>query len=144
MPARVSLIESWRDTASVFSWGRPLPRDGAPKRILIVEDELLLADHVTEAVHTMGLDPVGPVGTLEAAVALAETQHLDGALLDVRLRRGMRVYPVVEILWRRRIPFCLMTAYSDDQIESMPAEAVLRKPLALPALRRAVEALIQT
>ncbi|KGM32882.1 hypothetical protein [Inquilinus limosus] len=44
-----------------------------------------------EAVHTMGLAPVGPVGTLEAAIALAETQHLDGALLDVRLRRGMRV-----------------------------------------------------
>ncbi|WP_144445554.1 hypothetical protein [Inquilinus limosus] len=84
-----------------------------------------------------------PVGTLEAAIALAETQHLDGSLLDVRLRRGMRVYPVVEILWRRRIPFRFMTAYSDDQIEGMPAEAVQRKPLALPALRQAVEALIE-
>lgn len=144
MYAGTSFMEPRQDpaSASIFSWSRPFPRDGAPKRILIVEDELLLADHVTEAVHAMGLDPVGPVGTLEAAIALAETQQLDGALLDVRLRRGMRVYPVVEILWRRRIPFCFMTAYSDDQIEGMPAEAVLRKPLALPALHQAVQTLL--
>jgi CheY-like chemotaxis protein len=128
--------------ASTFSWSQPVPRDGAPKRILIVEDELLLADDVVESIHAMGLDPVGPVGTLEAAISLAETQHLDGALLDVRLRRGQRVYPVVEILWRRRIPFCFMTAYSDHQIEHMPAAAVLRKPLSQPALRQAVQALL--
>jgi CheY-like chemotaxis protein len=128
--------------ASIFSWSRPIPRDGAPKRILIVEDELLLANDVMQSIHAMGLDPVGPVGTLEAAVALAETQQLDGALLDVRLRRGQRVYPVVEILWRRRIPFCFMTAYTDPQIEHMPAEAVLRKPVDLPALRQAVQALL--
>lgn len=124
--------------ASVFSWSRPIPRDGVPKRILIVEDELLLAEDVAQSIHAMGLDPVGPVGTLEAAIALAETQQLDGALLDVRLRRGQRVYPVVEILWRRRIPFCFMTAYTDGQIEHMPAEAVLRKPVAAAALRDAV------
>jgi DNA-binding response OmpR family regulator len=130
--------------ASVFNRKNPLPRDGAPKRILVVEDELLLADDVAEAVHAMGFEPVGPVGTLEAAIALAETQHLDGALLDVRLRRGQRVYPVVEILWRRRIPFCFMTAFSDQQIEDMPAEAVLRKPVAPGVLRQAVLALLQT
>jgi len=128
--------------ASSISRSWPAPRDGAPKRILVVEDELLLADDVAQSIHAMGLDPVGPVGTLEAAIGLAETQRLDGALLDVRLRRGQRVYPVVEILWRRRIPFCFMTAYSDHQIEHMPAAAVLRKPLSQPALRQAVQALL--
>ncbi|HEY9348500.1 MAG TPA: hypothetical protein VIQ53_24435 [Inquilinus sp.] len=103
---------------------------------------MLLADDVAQSIHAMGLDPVGPVGTLEGAIGLAETQRLDGALLDVRLRRGQRVYPVVEILWRRRIPFCFMTAYSDHQIEHMPAAAVLRKPLSQPALRQAVQALL--
>lgn len=128
--------------ASAFSRSRPIPRDGAPKRILIVEDEVLLADDMAQSIHAMGLAPVGPVGTLEAAISLAETQQLDGALLDVRLRRGHRIYPVVEILWRRRIPFCFLTAYVDEQIEHMPAEAVLRKPVALPALRQAVQALL--
>jgi len=129
-------------STSVFSRARPLRRDGAPKRILIVEDELLLAGDVAQAVLAMGLDPVGPVGTLEAAIGLAETQRLDGALLDVRLRRGMRVYPVVEILWQRRIPFCFMTACTDLQIEHMPAQAVLRKPVSPPALLEAVQALL--
>ena len=140
MSAGMSVIELGPD--AMFARARPLPRDGAPKRILIVEDEVLLADHVAEAIYAMGLDPVGPVGTLEAAIALAETQPLDGALLDVRLRRGMRVYPVVEILWRRRIPFCFMTACTDLQIEHMPAEAVLRKPVSPPALLEAVQALL--
>lgn len=145
MRSQMSFAERRQDavSTSLFNRAHPVPRDGAPKRILIVEDELLLADQVMEAVQAMGLDPVGPVGTLEAAVALAETQHLDGALLDVRLRRGMRIYPVVEILWRRRIPFCFMTAYSDHQIEGMPAEAVLRKPVTLPALRQAIQALLE-
>lgn len=125
-----------------FRWSRPVPRDGVAKRILIVEDEVLLADDVAQSIQAMGLDPVGPVGTLEAAVSLAETQRLDGALLDVRLRRGMRVYPVVEILWRRRIPFYFMTACTDLQIEHMPAQAVLRKPVSPPALLEAVQALL--
>ena len=132
------------DIASIANRNSPLPRDGTSKRILVVEDELLLADDMAQAVHALGFEPVGPVGTLEGAIALAETQHLDGALLDVRLRRGQRVYPVVEILWRRRIPFCFMTAYSDQQIEGMPAEAVLRKPVAPAALRQAVLALLET
>jgi DNA-binding response OmpR family regulator len=145
MQTQMPLVEPRQvsTSASVFGWAHPLPRDGAAKRILIVEDELLLADHVMEAIQAMGLDPVGPVGTLEAAIALAETQHLDAALLDVRLRRGQRVYPVVEILWRRRIPFCFMTAYSDHQIEEMPPAAVLHKPLALPVLHQAVMALLE-
>jgi CheY-like chemotaxis protein len=144
MQAGMSFVQPGAEvaSASVFSWAHPVRRDGAAKRILIVEDEVLLADDVAQAIYAMGLDPVGPVGTLEAAIALAETQQLDGALLDVRLRRGMRVYPVVEILWRRRIPFCFMTAYSDQQIEHMPAEAVLRKPVSQPALLDAVQALL--
>jgi CheY-like chemotaxis protein len=131
-----------RNSPSVLPWAWPIPRDGASKRILVVEDELLLADDVAEAIYAMGLDVVGPVGSLEAAIALAETQQLDGALLDVRLRRGARIYPVVEILWRRRIPFSFMTAYNDVPIQQMPAAAVLRKPIAVPALQAAVNALL--
>ncbi|MGO1077815.1 response regulator [Inquilinus sp. CA228] len=142
MQTGTSFMEPGADVASVLGRPHPIRRDGAAKRILIVEDELLLAEDVAQLIHAMGLDPVGPVGTLEAAIALAETQQLDGALLDVRLRRGMRVYPVVEILWRRRIPFCFMTACTDLQIEHMPAEAVLRKPVSRPALLEAVQALL--
>lgn len=136
-----SILEPSAPT-STFSRSQPIPRDGVAKRILIVEDEVLLADDVAQSIQAMGLDPVGPVGTIEAASALAETQQLDGALLDVRLRRGQRVYPVVEILWRRRIPFCFMTACTDPQIEHMPAQVVLRKPVSPRALQEAVQTLL--
>jgi DNA-binding response OmpR family regulator len=120
----------------------PSRRDGMAKRILVVEDELLLADQVAEVILAMGLEVVGPVGTLEAAVALAETQQLDGALLDIRLRRGLRVYPAVEILWRRRIPFSFMTACADDIVNLMPAQIVLRKPVVAQDLAAAIGALV--
>jgi len=111
-------------------------------RILGVDDDVLLADQITEAVRRMGLEPVGPVGTLGAAVALAETQELHGALLDVRLQRELRVYPVAEVLQRRRIPFCFMTAYCEQRVAAMTAEAVLYKPFSLSALRAAINALL--
>jgi hypothetical protein len=104
---------------------------------------MVQADEVAEAIAAMGLEPVGPIGCLETAVGLAQTQELHGALLDVRLQRGLRVYPVVEVLWRRRIPFCFMTAYCDERLSSFPAEAVLYKPIALTALRAAVRTLIE-
>ncbi len=71
----------------------------------------------------MGLEPVGPVGDLGAALALAETQELHGALLDVRLQRGLRLYPVADVLWRRRIPFCFLTANCDERMNAYPAES---------------------
>jgi CheY-like chemotaxis protein len=134
--------DSGRNSASCCPGAWPIPREGPSKRILVVEDELLLADDVAEVIYAMGLDVVGPVGSLEAAIALAETQQLDGALLDVRLRRGARIYPVVEILWRRRIPFSFMTAYNDVPIRQMPTAAVLHKPIAVPELQAAVNALL--
>ncbi|MGL4959631.1 MAG: hypothetical protein ACRC67_00260 [Inquilinus sp.] len=121
----------------------PIRCEGRLRRVLVVEDDVVQADEVAEAIGAMGLETVGPIGCLEAAVALAETQELHGALLDVRLQRGLRVYPVVEVLWRRRIPFCFMTAYCDDRISAFPAEAVLYKPISLAASRAAVRTLIE-
>ncbi|MGK9237099.1 hypothetical protein KXS07_35655 [Inquilinus limosus] len=121
---------------------RPRPRSAAPRRMLVVEDDFLQAEQVAEGLRSMGLEPVGPASSLDAALALAETQELHGALLDVRLQRGLRVYPVVEVLWRRRIPFCFMTAYCEDRTSVMPAEAVLYKPFSSTALRSVVRTLL--
>jgi CheY-like chemotaxis protein len=120
----------------------PVRREGGRRRILVVEDDVALADQVCEAIAAMGLEPLGPTGALGAGLAFAETQELHGALLDVRLQRGLRVYPVAEVLWRRRIPFCFMTAYCDQQMTAYPAEAILYKPISLSALRPAIRMLI--
>jgi CheY-like chemotaxis protein len=121
----------------------PIRREGGRRRILVAEDDVVLADQVSEAIVTMGLELVGPTGALGAALVFAETQELHGALLDVRLQRGLQVYPVAEVLWRRRIPFCFMTAYCDQRMTAYPAEAILYKPFSLSALRSAVCSLIE-
>lgn len=134
-----------------FELGRPLPRGRAtfiPRaperaRILLVEDDFAQADQVSDAIRARGLEVVGPVGTLDAAIELASSETLHGALLDIRLQRGLQVFPVVEILWRRRIPFCFMTAYADDRIGAMPAAAVFHKPVSLGALHSAISMLLE-
>jgi DNA-binding response OmpR family regulator len=108
-----------------------------------VEDDFAQADQVSDAIRARGLEVVGPVGTLDAAIELANSETLHGALLDIRLQRGLQVFPVVEILWRRRIPFCFMTAYADDRIGAMPAAAVFHKPVSLGALHSAISMLLE-
>jgi hypothetical protein len=49
----------------------------------------------------------------------------------------------VDILWRRRIPFCFMTAFGEDRIGAMPAAAVFHKPVSLGALHSAISMLLE-
>ena len=79
-------------------------------RVLLVEDEsmvaLLLEDMLTELHHEV----VGPVARLDKALEIAQWQALDVALLDVNLN-GEEIYPVAEALAVREIPFVFVTGY---------------------------------
>ena len=136
---QIAFERSWTPNARQGSVPRAVPR----KRILVVEDDFVQADQMCATIRAMGLDPVGPAGSLAEALALANSENFHGAVLDVRLQRGLRIYPVVEVLWRRRIPFCFMTAYCESQITAMPAEAVLYKPVSPCALRSAIHSLLE-
>lgn len=100
----------------------------AAKRVLIVEDEFHTAQWIDEILRRMGIEVVGPVGTLRAAMLLAKTQPIDAALLDVRLHHSERVYPVADLLRYRQIPFSFITAYADHSFERFPDDLVIRKP----------------
>jgi len=65
------------------------------KRILIVEDEVLIAISLEAALSDGGLTPVGPFSRVDKAVAAAETEALDAAVLDVNLA-GAKVFPVAD------------------------------------------------
>ena len=119
-----------------------VPRAIARRRILVVEDDFVQADRICDAVRAMGLAAIGPVASLEGAVALATSENLDGALLDVCLQRGLRVYPVAEILRRRQIRFCFITGHSETEVTELSAEAVFHKPVSLGALSSAINLLI--
>jgi CheY-like chemotaxis protein len=97
-------------------------------RVLVVEDEMLIAMLIEEALQDLGCVVVGPVGKLDAALRLASEEALDAAVLDVTIRGG-QVYPVAERLLARGIPFLLASGYGDWVLpESLRDQPRLTKP----------------
>ena len=111
-------------------------------RVLVVEDELLVAMLIEETLVDHGCKVIGPFNTLGTALSAARDAQADVALLDVNLR-GERVYPVAELLEGRRIPFLLLSGYGN---EAVPAEHPLwvscSKPFLPTELLRAMSALL--
>ncbi len=80
-------------------------------RILLVEDELLVALSIEHTLAALGYAVVGPVTRLDEALARARAEPLDGALLDVHLRSDEVVFPVADVLAARGVPFIFATGY---------------------------------
>lgn len=88
----------------------------AGRRVLIVEDDYLIAVDMAHAFLDWGAQVVGPAGSVEAALQLVEDDGpIDGAVLDVNLGSA-RVYPVADALMKRDIPFVFSTGYAQDLI----------------------------
>ena len=67
------------------------------KRVLIVEDEMLIALLIEDVLEEFGCTTLGPCGTVRKAMDMAQSESFDLALLDVNLN-GEKVYPVAEFL----------------------------------------------
>jgi CheY-like chemotaxis protein len=100
----------------------------AGRRILLVEDELLVAMMLEDVLRGEGCVLVGPVGRVEAALTAAREERLDAAILDVNLA-GVRVDPIARALAERKIPFVFTTGYDRGML---PAEHANRPTLAKP------------
>jgi CheY-like chemotaxis protein len=87
----------------------------AGKRVVVVEDEALVAILIEELLEDCGCSVLGPCGTLEAALEVARTETFDMAVLDVNLR-GVKVYPVADMLTERHVPFLFLSGYGDGAI----------------------------
>lgn len=87
------------------------------RRVLIVEDEMLIAMMLQDMVADAGLEVEGVANSLNAGIDLASKADFDLAILDVNLN-GEEVYPVAEILQRRGIPFIFSTGYGAGGIRS--------------------------
>ncbi len=79
-------------------------------RILVVEDESLVAMHIEAALRGAGWKVIGSAGTLAGAVSLARSAKCNAAVLDVNLK-GERVDEVADILNERGIPFLFVSGY---------------------------------
>ena len=111
----------------------------AGKRVLVVEDELmirmLLEGMLTDIGHTVAAE----AGGIDEAVAIAKKADFDVAVLDVNLN-GQPVTPVVEILLERRVPFIFASGYGQRGVpEAYRAIPTLQKPFQADALAEAIE-----
>lgn len=113
-------------------------------RVLLVEDELLVAMMLEETLHDAGCVVIGPVGRVDKAMDAAEGEAIDVAVLDVNLG-GERVYPVAETLARMGVPFVFMTGYDRGVL---PAEyagrPAMRKPFKPAELIRQLATMLET
>ena len=82
--------------------------DTARRRVLVVEDEPLVAMVIEDAIGELGQDVVGPIAEFHEALALVADGELCCAILDINVRGG-NSYPVADILSRRGVPVLLMS-----------------------------------
>ena len=114
-------------------------RSGA-KRVLIVEDEFLIALSLSDLVTKLGHEPLGPVRSVTEALGVLADQAPDSALLDCRLADGLSA-AVAEALRARKVPFAWLTGYEETDLPA-PGEPVLRKPVTAEDLTRALTGML--
>ncbi len=113
------------------------------KRVLVVDDEMLVAMMLEDMLADMDYDVVGPASTLDQAFKLASTEALDGAILDLNLGHGEVSTPVAEKLRERGVPFLLATGYgAGEQTDALGHSGLLAKPFAMSDVETALKSIL--
>ncbi len=98
------------------------------RRMLVIEDESIVALELASLLQDAGADVVGQAGSVDQALRLIETVELDGALVDANLR-GSPVDEVAAALTRRNVPFMFVTGYGSETLpRAFSSAPVLPKP----------------
>ncbi len=98
------------------------------RRILVVEDEALVAMLVEDALLDAGALVIGPAATVREAIALLDREEPHAAVLDMNLA-GETSTPVADVLAARGVPFVVATGYGADGLpHAHAAVPVLAKP----------------
>ena len=108
----------------------------AQKRILIVEDESLVAMMIEDMVIELGHTVAGVAARLREGLQMAEQGEIDFAILDVSLN-GERSLPIAEALDARGVPYVFATGYGARGVDGAQRQALtLSKPFGIEDLRR--------
>jgi PAS domain S-box-containing protein len=106
------------------------------RRVLLVEDEALVAMMIQECLTECGHSIIGPISRASEAVQAAHNGDYDAAILDINLGDGT-AYPVAEIVAARGIPFVFVTGYGADTVDArFGGVPVLQKPIERQSLER--------
>lgn len=111
----------------------------AGRRVLVVEDESLVAMLLETILEDMGCVPVGPAATVDEGLRMAvDDEPLDAALLDVNVA-GRQVFPIAEALKARGVPFVFSTGYGEGGLpDEWRGQPTLQKPFTEAAVRDAL------
>jgi CheY-like chemotaxis protein len=107
------------------------------KRILVVEDEYLLADQMRRRLTKHGAIVIGPVASVGAALSLIDEGDVDAAVLDILLDAETS-YPVAEVLEIRSIPFVFVSSVLRRDIPENYRGFLIEKPASLEAIAQAL------
>lgn len=111
------------------------------RRILVVEDEPLVAMDVEASLAAAGCEVLGPAPTVARALELVAAESFDAAVLDANLG-GVRVDAVADALAARGVPFVFATGYGREALPAGHGGApVLNKPFPPARLVAAVAGL---
>ena len=99
-------------------------------RVLVVEDDFLVATALKRDLAELGCDVIGPTSTSEEACTLLKKERVEAAVLDINLTPGTSA-PVARALSYQNCPFVFITGYSDVKMlpEDLRGCLVLSKPV---------------
>ncbi len=116
--------------------------NSAPQpRILIVEDEPLIASVFSDAILDAGYAVAGVASKVADALAIIEAGACDGAVLDPTLF-GVSSAPIADALAARGIRYLVISGFTQEQLpDTFRGAPYLRKPVRLPQLFEAMDTL---
>ena len=113
-----------------------------PARILIVEDEPIIALSLQDLLVEAGFEVAGVTGRLRKAFALIEGAGCDAAIVDANLG-GVSTSPAALALAARGVPFIVLSGYSSEQLQGdFPAALFMRKPCRPDKLIHALKTIV--
>jgi len=109
------------------------------KRVLIVEDELMIRMLLEDMLSELGYSIAAEAGRIDEALEAAKTAEFDLAILDVNLN-GQTIAPVAEALVARGMPFVFATGYGERGLpEAYRDRPTLKKPFQMDGLSRTLQ-----
>jgi|GEM_PF-642832 len=124
---RAQLQHAWKDI-----YQRP------QARVLILEDEEMIADIISDTVEELGHTVIGVASNERSAVELARTMEPELVLADVRLRGGSGERAVEAIRGKGRVPVIYITGYPDGVKADGADEYVMAKPFRVEDLKQTI------
>jgi CheY-like chemotaxis protein len=113
-------------------------QDLSNRKVLVVEDEMMIAMLIEDMLEEFGCELVGPATSVPRALDLIGKEQIEVAVLDLNLD-GQDTYAIADALQRKKVPFIFATGYGSTGLrKEYGAQPVLQKPFQAKDLETAL------